>query len=122
MRGQEVLNLVAEAFVIQTGLVDERGALFGPALQRRVKDSIDLFPLFRLHTQLFPGESSDRPSGNARESHGSSNEIQEISLFISLRSHALASVQSRITVPGETPNTLAVSSMLSPPKKRSSTI
>lgn len=34
----------------------------------------------------------------------------------------LASVQSRITVPGETPSTSAVSSMLNPPKNRNSTI
>src|SRR5436190_15163614 len=40
----------------------------------------------------------------------------------SFRSHARANVHSLITVPGDTFNTSAVSSMLSPPKKRSSTI
>jgi hypothetical protein len=36
-------------------------------------------------------------------------------------SQTLASLQSRTTVSGQTPNTSAVSSMLSPPKKRNST-
>jgi len=41
---------------------------------------------------------------------------------ISFRSQALMKVHSRITVPGETRSAAAVSSMLIPPKKRSSTM
>src|SRR5881392_1229334 len=44
-----------------------------------------------------------------------------LSTLNSRRSHAFASFQSCITVSGETFSTSAVSSTLSPPKKRSST-
>lgn len=46
----------------------------------------------------------------------------QFALFLSRCSQALTKVQSRLTVPDDTPKTSAVSSMLRPPKKRSSTI
>src|SRR5262245_33095432 len=76
-------------------LAEKLGALLCRAFQRRLKQRANPFPVLGRDHLVLPLSSRD--------------------------SHALASAQSRFTVIGATPMTAAISSPVSPPKKRSST-
>src|SRR6185503_17507346 len=93
--GEKRFDLVTQVVVPRAGFLDKCSPLACLTLQGRPKQLLNLLPTFGLHN-VSPLRSS-------------------------CKSHILASFQSRITVSAETLSTSAVSSTLSPPKKRSST-
>src|ERR1044071_1826529 len=90
------LDLFSQFQITRAGLVEKRGSLVGFTFERRVED------LFYLPPSLGSHDGS--------------------SCFNSRRSHALASFHSLFIVAREIPSVSAVSSRLSPLKKRSSII
>ena len=94
MRGEQRFYFSAQLFVARAGLSEERRTLVILKLKGRVIELANLLMTRRSHC-LAPLNSR--------------------------WSQALARLQSRLTVPSETLSTSAVSSMLKPPKKRSST-
>src|SRR6185503_10897708 len=96
LRVEKTQHFLVDDRVAFAGFGDETLALLGRLVQRLFKQLVNLFPELGVHQLL---------------------------LRLSSRySHALALFHSRITVIGATFITSAVSSTLSPPKKRSSTI
>ena len=84
---------VGIAVGVQAGVQEEQVHPLEP--QGRVENNFDVLPLLGYHDRAF---------------------------LISRCSHALATFKSRLTVAGDTPTDWAVCSIVSPPKKRSSTI
>src|SRR5262245_2168627 len=93
---QQRFDLTAQILVTCAGFCEKCFACIGAVVECLVKQRLDLFPTLRPHGS---------PAG-----------------LISRWSQAFASVHSRMTVPGETPRTSAVSSMLSSETNGSSSI
>src|SRR5439155_25838832 len=98
-RSEQRLHLAPHRRVTTARTIEIRRALGWRALERRMKERLDIRPPPQVH------ESVAR--GVRERSHGPSN---------SRRSHARAITHSRFTVAGETPRAAAVSSILRPPK------
>ena len=95
MRRQQCLHFPEQVGIARGCCLQVRAAADGVVFERGVKDIVDLLPALLVHACEFP--SSSRAS------------------------QAEATVQCRLTVAGEISIASAVSSTVSPPKKRSST-
>src|SRR5688572_31455760 len=94
MRGQKTFDFGAKFVLAGARVIQECRALPGSAVEREVKHLLDPPPSIGVHDAAGPS---------------------------SAYSHAFASVHSRLTVAGEMPSTSAASSIVNPPKNRSST-
>ena len=99
MKRQQRRHFVTQRRVVRARLVEKRRPVRDRSFERRMKHAVDLRPPVGWHRR-----------------HA------WLPLCSSRRSQALAIVQWRLTVAGDRPTASAVSSTVSPPKKRSSTM
>src|SRR5262249_3926547 len=103
VRGEQRRDFFLEARLPGTRVIEDDRAIGRIARDDGVEDFADAEPFLRGHTRSFEPSALDSPGASARASQ------------------ALASVQRRFTVAGETPSASAASSIERPPKKRMST-